>query len=111
MENVIKTIPEDRQQNWACRTCVCASDLVCWHTWAFKVLGIDGGVGRLKGTRPEDVVCAESQGVHPVGMTLESTTLNPLWETEHRGQLGLNTCKLGEPSIQQPALLVKAYCY
>lgn len=39
-------------------------------TGALDILGVNGGLCRLKGTYSKDVVSAECHGVHPVGMTL-----------------------------------------
>lgn len=52
-------------------------------TWSFEVLGVDGGGCGFKGSSAQDIVCAESQRVHPVGVTLQRPALDTLHPQTH----------------------------
>jgi len=43
-----------------------------------EVLGVNRGVCGFKRSSAQDIVCAESQGVHPMGVALQSPALDPL---------------------------------
>lgn len=47
-------------------------------TGPLQVLGIHCGFSRLKGPCAQGIVCAKRHGVHPVAMTLKSTTQHTL---------------------------------
>lgn len=47
-------------------------------TGASDILGVDGGLGRLEGAGAENVIGAQSHGVHPVSVALQGAAQDPL---------------------------------